>query len=761
MVKVFSAPSRNLTARVHISLLLVAAMSKRSVLLTYLTKQSDGGHVCTLCSDLTPQKFKAGSGATAWQYHLKHKHPAIWRDIDAQTRQTSASTVSVALSIADEAVSSPPPAKKQRREDPASSGSAASSIRDHFGASADPPTLLPLLARALIMGGVAYRFVESACFREFLTSMKWRGVLPSREAIKNSMVAQSVELRAQLVSLLQSRPEPVSIALDGWTNVQHNKVTNIVLLAGGRPYYWVSIVNEMESNTAEWMFEKLLPILVDVLINVHKLRVVAVAADNEAVNGALIRRLRRELPFLVHTPCAAHTIQLVVKNILDAAAFSTLVEQLHDVLRYFDAKEHRNALKQLQLLRNAKPLCLRKPNDTRWSSTLMAIERLLEMQKEVECCFDVPSIPNKREFFVQLKELREFLAPFRTATDIIQQDSATLLDVYQQFIVLWQHTRQKDARWAAVSLLQRWNQHVNISATSACALLSFATLPESLSQQKALDFIVEFGVAYLTYYEENVPDGLEGLLLLQLSDFIGRTGAFASLESKWQLIRSTKQHNVDARTVWRLFTSNALAHVAIALLSIPASEASVERTFSLQAAVHNKQRNRMLESTVENEMFLRFNQNVLAKENVDDSCAEMDDDFDAASHAEAFTLWEEADSELNQSAVPPVEEEHLMEEEQQEEKAEPAASASSAAAAPSSSRPRRTDSSVMERNKDFIDWWIDENGVTDEFQFTREIRNRLENDAWDRNRGGLSTKELEKQIRAEARRRALEGSMAD
>jgi hypothetical protein len=242
--------------------------------------------------------------------------------------------------------------------------------------------------------------------------MKWRGVLPSREAIKNSMKQQSAKLRTQLISQLQASPDPISIALDGWTNVQHNKVTNIILLGGGLPYYWTSIVNPMNSNTAEWLFQKLQPVIND-LIQEHHLRIVAIAADNEAVNGALMRKLKEPLPFLVHTPCAAHTIQLVVKNILESAAFSTSVEQLNDVLRFFDAKEHRNALKQLQLVRHATPLCLRKPNDTRWSSTLMAIERLLEMQKEVECCFELSSIPNKREFFLQLTELKSFLVPFK------------------------------------------------------------------------------------------------------------------------------------------------------------------------------------------------------------------------------------------------------------------------------------------------------------------------------------------------------------
>ena len=280
-----------------------------------------------------------------------------------------------------------------------------------------------------------------------------------------------------------------------------------------------------------------------------------------------------------------------------------------------------------------------------------------------------------------MEELKSFLIPFRDATDVIQQDSATLFDVYQQFIVLWEHARNKDARWAATSLLQRWDQHVNKTATSACALLSFSSLPPSLPKQEALDFIVQFGVSYLKHYEPEIVENLEGTLLLQLSDFIGRTGVFASLESKWQMIRATKQRGVDPRAVWRLFMSVELSHVAIAL-SIPASEASVERFFSLQAAVHSKQRNRMLDSTVEAEMFLRFNHSSMERTMTPadpDFCTEMDDEFDDTSHAEAFMLWEEA--ETMTIDLDEVVSQEAEEEEEKQSSAETAVAAAAAVAA--------------------------------------------------------------------------------
>jgi hypothetical protein len=57
-------------------------------------------------------------------------------------------------------------------------------------------------------------------------------------------------LSCRIVEKLVRENNPVTLALDGWTNVNHNKVTNLILLCGGRAYYWKSIVNTMEHNTA-------------------------------------------------------------------------------------------------------------------------------------------------------------------------------------------------------------------------------------------------------------------------------------------------------------------------------------------------------------------------------------------------------------------------------------------------------------------------------------------------------------------------------
>jgi hypothetical protein len=52
----------------------------------------------------------------------------------------------------------------------------------------------------------------------------------------------------------------------------------------------------------------------------------------------------------------------------------------------------------------------------------------------------------------------------------------------------------------------------------------------------------------------------------------------------------------------------------MALLSISASEAAVERSFSMQDIVHSKRRNRLNDESVEDEMFIKFNYRALKQQ---------------------------------------------------------------------------------------------------------------------------------------------------
>jgi hypothetical protein len=354
--------------------------------------------------------------------------------------------------------------------------------------------VLQLAAIAFAKNGIAHRVVQTPSFSALLAALGWRGAPPTRRSLREALLAHATDLRARLISRLRNSQTAVSVAIDGWTNVRHDKVTNVLVLQGGQAFYWCSITNDAESNTADWLASRLRPVLHTLMV-IHRVRVVALVADNEAVMGALHTRIERDYPFLIRVPCAAHTIQLAVRDCLASEEHAQTVVDFLSFVKHFEKKEHRQALLELQRARKRPQLVLRKPNDTRWNSLYMAIKRALEMQTELECCMPPHLHQQRDEFFIRLRALTQFLQPFRTATDIVQSDTATLSDVKAQFNKLLSHVG--DSEFSCDAVLQRWQNFVNRDAVVACCILSFAPVPESNDVQSALAFIRTFGTQYL------------------------------------------------------------------------------------------------------------------------------------------------------------------------------------------------------------------------------------------------------------------------
>jgi hypothetical protein len=211
--------------------------------------------------------------------------------------------------------------------------------------------------------------------------------------------------------------------------VRKDKVTNVVILCGGVAYYWCSIVNTSNHNTAVWLKDPMMEVLNT--IKAEGLMFSSLVTDNEEANKLLHKLLRPHYPFLIRSPCTAHLLQLCVRKALVLPAIEPIMTAMEELLAKFKYKEARLKLKTLQLTATDTHHCLVRPNDTRWSSWLYASRRLLKLK--VYCDVVVPQQP---QFWADLNEIIRFLSPFQVATDIMQSDSSTIYELYQQFTTI-------------------------------------------------------------------------------------------------------------------------------------------------------------------------------------------------------------------------------------------------------------------------------------------------------------------------------------
>jgi hypothetical protein len=495
----------------------------------------------------------------------------------------------------------------------------------------DNTALLPALAMLFSRCSWAHQMVE---FDEFIDAVQAirssTCSVPDRRQLRAAVLTEAQSLRCRVTRQLRifCRSSPISVAIDGWTNVNTAKVTNVVLICGGEAYYWCSIVNSSHHNTAVWLRDPLVEVLND--IKAQGLVFTALVADNEKVNTTLWELLLAPFPFLIRSACAAHLVQLCVLKALELPIIDPILTTMEGVIRQFRYKVNRLKLKQHQeTQKSGSSLRLIRPCDTRWSSQLYAAERLFKLKTFIDLVHPQTSL-----FWCNLEQVINFLKPFQLATDVMQKDTSCLYDTYQQFKNLLRHVQSipSTSIFYAVKdnviniIIDMWEKHLNVKAIISCATLSFdAELDPALeewageAEEWFWDFAAKYSMAW-NLADSSDYDELRRLAKSQWGEFCARaaTSSFRRLDkdiADERALASSQDRPFNPRLVWYLHLRHApvLAHAAVALLSVAGSEASVERTFSAQGDVHTDRRNRLADVTVESEMFIKFNERTVKR----------------------------------------------------------------------------------------------------------------------------------------------------
>ncbi|MGH7239679.1 MAG: DUF domain-containing protein [Candidatus Saccharimonadales bacterium] len=582
---------------------------------------------CIQCS------YQPGKNTSNWskQYHIKHHHPLLYKELIEKKQQD----LRASASASSEPVSSTPAAKKRRSEQ---------TSLDYSMKIAGNKALIHIIAIKMACLGLPLQLIERHDFLDLLYAFRAStDAPPTRQTLRLAQTIAAQQLRQQVLNAIrrQSVSAPVTIAYDGWTNVKQEKVTNVIPLCGGKAYYWQSIVNTVERNTAEWVSTRLKDSL-DSLAD-EGVMIVAIVADNESVNQATYKRLVVEFPFLVQVPCAAHTLQLIVKKIINLPVCKKVVTDMTKILSAFSSNKSLRHELILSQSRSPQQLTLVKPCDTRWSSSYYAAERMVKLRNHIEIIIqDKDDIQLEHSFWLNLMSLVECLKPYQAATDVLQADNALLYTVYTQFsslLITLNALQSNDFLYqekaAMVDILKSyWMKNINVQAVITCAHLSFdantTTIFDLADRTTAQAWFEGWAVDYLMHYELSemkTRQSVLGAVQSQFGSFIVKGDMFSDLTDR---IDNNKQKSLECnkkaategkpahyffnpKEIWNQYVTSApeITHAAIALLSIVPSEAAVERSFSLQDMIHSKRRNRLKASSVQSEMFIRWNYHAL------------------------------------------------------------------------------------------------------------------------------------------------------
>ena len=424
----------------------------------------------------------------------------------------------------------------------------------------------------------------------------------------------------------------------------------MIALCSGKSYFLWSDRNEDElDSTVDYLFP-LVRGKIDFLLQ-RGLIITAITTDNATnmINlGTALYQIEKQGKVILHISCSAHTIQLMIEKIVELSPIQVYISAALALLNPFqtkDGKKLRLELRQFQLGQGKEtPLKLIQFNQTRWLSRLATLERLVELKEALKFVSLNGGLDPRLELANCKEEkwwqkLKEVIVPlircFGKAMNTVQSDQANLIDV--NIAIKGIRTAIAEAnislglgvnKSTETTFRNKSNAIINtylssyIAATDHHAYGAVDILTDGsgtdYNANEAEKWIARWGADYLMFYSSHYPhieittqQQLVSLIKKQLAEFQTGTNSFS--EKSQQLIDFVIETDEKKQMDWKLFwhkncsSAPELSALALTLLSIGVSEASVERSFSLQALTHSKIRNRMKADIVESEMRIRTN----------------------------------------------------------------------------------------------------------------------------------------------------------
>jgi hypothetical protein len=362
---------------------------------------------------------------------------------------------------------------------------------------------------------------------------------------------------------------------------------------------------------------------------VGKGSVCAVVTDNASNMCKSWELLMEKMPALTCNGCAAHTLNLVLKDMFgikylgdvlkSAVSVTKFVRKRPALLYHFREVQRR----QMGLHQHRRALVI--PVSTRWYSStncisslvhneevlreVFANEALLDRYKNAEAKLNrAKTILADSSFWMKARSVLRLVQPVVKALGAVEKDGCCLSMVYHYFREMRFHrvfcAPNDDVEQVVLSnikaiLQKRWKS-IKRESVLAAFLLDPSKSPDDFDGND-LDSAVTACVELVSRV------GLSpGVTEVNFRDAIMK---FIRAKDRWSQEQWEQASSYTPLDWWRLKSADVVVLRAFAerVLSIPTSSAASERSWSVHSFIHNKRRNRLKPARVEKLAFLYTN----------------------------------------------------------------------------------------------------------------------------------------------------------
>lgn len=487
------------------------------------------------------------------------------------------------------------------------------------------------IAKAIYVTGTPLSLLEHELWQDVFRKLNPTYCPPSRRVLSSTLLnAEYTEMQSNVAEKLRGA-SVLHLAIDGWSNLRNESILNIILY-GPEPYFHKFIEPKTNRHSAEYLCEEISKVFEELTPS----KFFAVISDNAANMVKCGRLISAKYKQTIWIGCLAHTLHLLIGDILKLTSIRNHFSYIVEIIR--SIQKSQILIAEFRKIADEKSMdvSLHLPVKTRWGSYLNCIESFLKSKVILQ------------NLVININNNNDFLHLTIHRAKILNEDEWSNMEKLKTLlepIVKWITKLEGD--YCVIHLAHKALEEIedNLNNSNSKDILkndSDGLMIKFLDRKKNALKPIHFAAAildpnnrgYKLTDTENI-DGMEVILKLDdnSTDIVEELSRYKCRRGIWEKnIVWEMAKTADPLLWWQtLFPKSVLGQAALKILSVPATSASVERSFSTFSHIHNKKRNRLNTDRAGKICFIAHNWKLInrrpATEKSSSSGGSSEDDF--------------------------------------------------------------------------------------------------------------------------------------
>jgi hypothetical protein len=252
-----------------------------------------------------------------------------------------------------------------------------SSFNDSENLPASNDEIDKAIGNLFIRSGMSFRIADSPGWINMIEKINpnYAKHTPSAKVLSGRLLDQQfTDIRSNIQEILRNS-ENLTLTSDGWTNLRKEHLVNFVVKAPGNlPMFFKSIDTSGVPQTGDAVADA----ICDVIDEIGSLKIHAVVTDNAPTMQSAWKVIEKRYPWIQAYGCAAHGMNLVIKDILSIPEYSKTSKNASKIIQFVSNHHLVNFLFEKKCGEANVTRKLQSSVPTRWYSHFTSTKTVLD-----------------------------------------------------------------------------------------------------------------------------------------------------------------------------------------------------------------------------------------------------------------------------------------------------------------------------------------------------------------------------------------------